>query len=274
MKKSTLLWIIAFIVTLLSAYYQRVTGPTYPLDKTATINGEEIKFRLERSHSTSSDYKIIIPVKNENIKGEVNWKRYNSNDKLINTEMSRIGNTLQATLPQQPPAGKIQYMVILSGTNYKFVSSPEPILIRFKGDVPAWILIPHIILIFSAMLFSTRTGLEVIFTKNIPNKLTYYTILIVFVGGLIFGPLTQLYAFGELWTGFPFGYDLTDNKTAIAFAGWLIALLAVLMKKRERVFIIFAAILMFIVFLIPHSMFGSELDYTKTDSVKTQNLNP
>ncbi|MGE5437947.1 MAG: hypothetical protein ACM3O3_12010, partial [Syntrophothermus sp.] len=76
------------------------------------------------------------------------------------------------------------------------------------------------------------------------------------------------------WTGFPFGYDLTDNKTAIAFAGWLIALLAVLMKKRERVFIIFAAILMFIVFLIPHSMFGSELDYTKTDSVKTQNLNP
>lgn len=272
MKKSLIFWVLALIITLLSAYYQRITGPTYPLNRTATINGEEIKFRLERSHSSSSDYKIIIPAKDDKVTGEIIWKRYKSYDQLMHTKLSRFGDTLTASLPKQPPAGKIQYQVILYGNGSSFVSSKEPILIRFKGDVPAFILVPHIILIFASMLFSTRTGLQVFLTKDIPVKLTYYTLVILFIGGLIFGPLTQLYAFGELWTGFPFGYDLTDNKTAIAFVGWIIAFVAVIMKKRERLLIGFAALLMFIIFLIPHSMFGSELDYTKLENkVTTEN---
>jgi len=83
------------------------------------------------------------------------------------------------------------------------------------------------------------------------------------LGGMIFGPITQLYAFGALWTGFPFGYDLTDNKTLIAFIGWTIALIAVFKSKKPGRWIIFASILMFIIFLIPHSVLGSELDYSE-----------
>ena len=41
-------------------------------------------------------------------------------------------------------------------------------------------------------------------------------LLLLAVGGFILGPLVQNYAFGELWTGVPFGWDLTDNKTLIA----------------------------------------------------------
>jgi hypothetical protein len=49
---------------------------------------------------------------------------------------------------------------------------------------------------------------------------------------MILGPVVQKFAFGEYWTGFPFGTDLTDNKTLIAFIGWIIALVAVFKSEK------------------------------------------
>jgi hypothetical protein len=70
----------------------------------------------------------------------------------------------------------------------------------------------------------------------------------------------QKFAFGDLWTGVPFGWDLTDNKTLIAFIFWIIAV--VMNRKKEKPFYtILAAVVLLLIFSIPHSMFGSELDY-------------
>ncbi len=82
------------------------------------------------------------------------------------------------------------------------------------------------------------------------------------LGGMILGPVVQKYAFGEFWTGFPYGTDLTDNKTLIAFIGWIIALIAVFRSQKPKWYILIAAIIMFIIFIIPHSLLGSELDYS------------
>ncbi len=87
---------------------------------------------------------------------------------------------------------------------------------------------------------------------------------------MILGPIVQKYAFGEFWTGFPNGTDLTDNKTLIAFIGWLLALFAVVKEKKQKFWVGFATLLMFVVFLIPHSVMGSELDYSKLDKEKKQ----
>ena len=43
MKRSVLLWIIAFILTVLTAAYQRMTGPTYPLSGEVNLSNEHIK---------------------------------------------------------------------------------------------------------------------------------------------------------------------------------------------------------------------------------------
>jgi hypothetical protein len=70
----------------------------------------------------------------------------------------------------------------------------------------------------------------------------------------------QKFAFGDLWTGVPFGWDLTDNKTLIAVLFWLIAV--IMNRKKERpVYMVLAAVVLLVVFSIPHSLFGSELDY-------------
>ena len=59
------------------------------------------------------------------------------------------------------------------------------------------------------------------------------------------------------------GEDLTDNKTAVAFLGWLIAYLMIRKNIKYAYTAIIAAVILLAVYLIPHSMFGSELDYEK-----------
>ena len=77
---------------------------------------------------------------------------------------------------------------------------------------------------------------------------------------MILGPVVQLYAFGDLWTGIPFGWDLTDNKTLIAFLFWVLAV-AMNWKKSRPAYTVIAAVVLLLIYSIPHSMFGSQLDY-------------
>jgi hypothetical protein len=179
--------------------------------------------------------------------------------------MVRKDNVLTADLPHQPKAGKLLYKVKLINQSVSIVIPKKPVVIRFKGAVPLYILIPHIIFIFGAMLLSTRTGLEAFNKEPKFKNLTIATLLFLFIGGGIFGPLAQFYAFDAYWTGFPVGYDLTDNKILIAFIGWLIAAIMIKKSPNPKRWVAFASILLFVVFLIPHSVLGSELDYNKLD---------
>jgi len=267
--KIFLLWTLALLITLASAYYQRVTGPSYPTDGKTSIDGANVEYTLPRSHSGNTDEIIKISVDDPSVKGILEWKRYKTSDEWTRVDMNYKNGELSAVLPVQPPSGKLQYrMTIIKDNNLITVPDEEQLVIRFKGEVPLWILIPHVIFIFGAMLLSTRTGLEVFKKEPKLKKFTLWTLGVLIIGGMIFGPLTQLYAFGELWTGVPFGYDLTDNKTLIALIGWLIAAWAVYKSSRPGFWVIFAAVLMLIIFLIPHSVLGSELDYNKLDQEK------
>ena len=273
MKKSIILWLIAFILTAATAVYQRVTGPTYPVSGKVHLGNELINYHLDRTHGGEGNHPIEIKVDDEKICGELYWKRYKTNDDWTSVEMKRKDGKLIASLPHQPSAGKLLYKVILQKDDKVAVLPVEHgVIIRFKGDVPIIFLIPHIIFIFGAMLLSTRTGLEY-FNKGKKFKpLTILTFIFVIIGGFILGPIVQYYAFGVFWTGFPFGYDLTDNKVLIGFIGWLLALIAVYQFKNPRRWIVFASVLMFIIFLIPHSLLGSELDYNKLDQNKINNV--
>jgi hypothetical protein len=113
---------------------------------------------------------------------------------------------------------------------------------------------------FVAMMFSTLAGLLAIGKNPLFRKYTTWTLILFSAGGLVLGPVVQLYAFGDLWTGIPFGWDLTDNKTLIAFIFWLLAF--VMNRKKERpLYTAIAALVLLMVYSIPHSMFGSELNY-------------
>ena len=272
MKKSFWLWLIAFVLTVITAAYQRITGPTYPVSGEVYLEDKLVEYKLDRTHGGEGDHPVEININDEAIWGELYWKRYKTDDDWTSVEMLKQNGKLLASLPHQPPAGKLLYKIILQ-KNDVVITVPDGggITIRFKGDVPISFLIPHIIFIFGAMLLSTRTGLEYFNEGKKFKSLTILTFIFIIIGGFILGPIIQYYAFGEFWTGFPFGHDLTDNKILVGFIGWLLALVALYKFKNPKRWIVLASILMFIIFLIPHSVLGSELDYNEIDKNKISN---
>jgi len=277
MKKSAL-WFLAILITLGAAYYQRKTGPTYPKAVNINVNDSVYEVTLIRSLGLDERPEVKLKIADTSVNAKLFYKRFKTTDKYSVSEfrykvypvnsflMNKVFKITEekgffAEIPQQPPAGKLQYYIEV--TDSKGTSSllkESPVVIRFKGAVPSYILTPHILFMFLAMLFSTLAGLLAITKHPLFRKYSLWTFILLFAGGMILGPLVQKYAFGELWTGVPFGWDLTDNKTLIAFIFWTIAV--VMNRKKEKPFYtILAAVVLLIIFSIPHSMFGSELDY-------------
>jgi hypothetical protein len=262
--RKTLLWILAVIITLAAAYYQRKTGPTYEYRGKVDLGGTEIKFKLPRSAETVKDCEVSVEVPAADVTGSVEYKRYKTEDPWAKIPMERKDDTLVADLPEQPMAGKLAYKVLLFKDEKEVsLTGADPIIIRFKGVVPMTILYPHILIMFLAMLFSTRAGLAALDRKSNPRKFALWTAALLFLGGFILGPLVQHFGFGSYWTGFPLGFDLTDNKTLITMIGWIVALVAGRKGRPARGWVLAAALLLLIVYSIPHSLLGSELDYSK-----------
>jgi hypothetical protein len=253
-------WVLAVLITFTAIIYQRKTGPTYDKKVKVTINNQEYRFKLIRSHGGTTDCKIELTVPDQSIGGFLTYKMYPTNDEWTNVEMERQGDNLSGILPNLPPAGKYEYRITLKKGEQNFdLTGGESVLIRFKGDVPGWILIPHIFFMFFAMFLGNVAGIMAVFKHPKFRFYTNITVAALFVGGMILGPLVQKYAFGELWAGVPFAWDLTDNKTLVAFLFWVLAFF--MNRKKERpVYTIVASIVMLIVYSIPHSMFGSQLD--------------
>jgi hypothetical protein len=271
MKRTTTLWIVAFIITFSTAYYQRTTGPTYPLAGKTQLSGKDIRYRLLRSHGGFTNALVEIQVLDSTIQGVTEWKRFKTDDPWTRVQMKFANNQLSAELPNQPPAGKLLYRITLTqGESTALIPAADPVVIRFKGDVPLWVLIPHVIAMFGSMLLAIRAGLEYFNPNSNLAKLTYWTIGFFFVGGMVLGPIVQKYAFDAYWTGWPFGSDLTDNKTAVALLAWLAVAVALKKSKNPKAWALGAAVVMIVVYLIPHSVLGSELDYKTIDQQKAK----
>ncbi len=264
-------WILGIIITLSAAVYQRLTGPTHPKRTKVEINDNTHKFKLPRSNG-ESDCEVSVSIDDNTVSASLFYRRFPTNEAYQELKMQREGENLIAMLPQQPPAGKLQYYLEFSSEKEVIKLFKEnPVKIRFKGDVPLYILAPHVLFMFLAMLLSNVSALTAAFGNpkfRFYAKLTFFALLI---GGMILGPVVQLFAFGELWTGFPNGKDLTDNKTLFAFLFWILAFIMNL-KKPRPVYVIIASIVLLMIYSIPHSMMGSELD-PETGKIMTGMIN-
>jgi hypothetical protein len=269
-SKNVWLWILAVVLTVVIVIYQKATGPTYPVKGEVMLGQEEVDYKLLRSHNTGMDAPVEIAVPDEEVTGKLTYKRYKSYDEWTTVDMVREEGKLVAHLPFQPPAGKIEYKVSLYKAGKEYVLTEEPVVIRFKGVVPLWVLIPHIFFMFISMLFGMRAGLEAVFKGHNGRFFVGVTLLTLLVGGLILGPIVQKFAFGAYWTGWPFGHDLTDNKTFVTFVFWLVAWFVLRKKPENRVWPIAATLVMLLVYIIPHSTWGSEIDHTKAENAVEQ----
>lgn len=254
---------LAIVITLIAVIYQRSTGPTYP-KKFDIGHKEKITIKFPRSHGGTTDAPVEVPMITKDMTASMTYKRYPTNDEWQTVELAQDKNFLKAKLPNQPPAGKLNYYLTLNygGKTQVLGSEKDPIFIRYKGEVPTAILAPHVICMFLSMLLSVVALFEAIYGTQKYKLVGQITLGCLMIGGMVLGPIVQKYAFGVYWAGFPYDWDLTDNKLLVGVLAWLFAVILTF-KSNKKWPTILAAITLFVVYSIPHSMQGSEFDYEK-----------
>jgi len=261
MRSNGMRWTMAVVAMVLFALWQRWTGPTYPRRGTIEVGGVSVRVKLLRTHGGPGDQPVRIVAPDTLITGAVVWRRYPTQEPWQTVPFARVGDTLVAFLPHQPPAGKLEYRVTLGRGSAEASWPSEPVVTRFKGHVPAIALAPHIAAMILTLLFAVRAGIAALTKEPAMRRYAYTTAGILLVGGFMLGPIVLHYAFGDWWEGVPFGWDLTDNKTFIAGLAWLWAVIRMRGGREARGAILTAVIVTLAVFSIPHSMFGSQLDW-------------
>jgi hypothetical protein len=256
------LWVIAILGAVGSAAYQRLTGPTVSLRGTVTLADATYRYRLPRSGTSTTDRAVRLRAAPGVAGASLEYRRFRTQDPWRRVPLMPDGDHLVGHLPRQPAAGKLEYTVTLATTagDVQLPADGSTVTMRFKDPVPAWVLIPHILLMFTALLVGIRTGLGAAWAPTGLRQLTLATLTTLTLGGLVLGPVVQKLAFGQL----------TDDKTMIMWLVWVVAAWTVIRAgsrapRRARLAALSAAVVMLAVFLIPHSVRGSALDYTQVD---------
>ena len=268
--KKVIFWILAVLISLGTMVYQRLTGPTYEKRYSIEYEGESYRFALPRSYGGEDDCPVEITLPPP-FEGRIIWRKFPTSQPWDTLTLVRNDGLLVTGLPHQPPAGKLEYHLELrAGEEPVPLGDTENVVIRFKGQVPAWAQIPHILLMVLTVIWSTAIIFFAMANMPVYKRYIGITLIFLLLGGFVFGPIVQKFAFGKFWTGWPLGEDLTDNKVLFALAAFLAAWF---LRERSygRWLAVIASLVMLAVYLIPHSMRGSELDH-ETGQVVTGSL--
>jgi hypothetical protein len=172
-------------------------------------------------------------------------------------DMIRSGEgSWEVALPARDKGERLSYALSILREGAAVARIPEDegsfILVKYKGEVSPAVLILHVIFMFAAFFFMVQS---------------LWSAVGILRGGWPLGFLLNYQAFGYLWEGYPFGYDITDNKTQVMFVFWLVSLLLVrgsfLSRNEESdrlgarsfaaaVMVSFAVSLL--LFIVPHSL--------------------
>ncbi len=274
MKRTILVWSVSFVLTLAFLVWQKVSGPTYEVKFRENVAGAPVRGELLRTHSINGDMPVTVHAPDPGVTAVVEWRRYPTQDPWEHLPMQRDGEVLRAQLPRQKMAGKLEYYVhIHKDAAVVKVPADEAAVARYKGDVPALILVFHVSFMIIGMFFSTSCGLTGLLGGSAALRpLSMLSFLFLLLGGCILGPIVQKYAFDAYWTGWPLGSDWTDNKLAVGALAWLAAAWRCRGAREGRpvgrwwAFVAMLAII--VIYSIPHSIHGSTLDYETGEHIQ------
>jgi len=254
--------------------------------KMSTRNPQEIirEFDgIKAIHTTITESKLgVMPVVKVILSGngaeQVSGRLYYTVDEGV--EQSTVMNfsddrTLVGNLPVGEIGKRLYYRIELTQNgDLKASLAPTDMrgyLLKYKGPVSAFVLIPHILLMFLGVFFSFIAlfyGFDLLLGRNKIKQAAIAVLLSFFcgfIGGVLIGIEVSHEVFGGSgWGGWPVGNDVTDTKTEIFLLFWLITMIfgwAGLsgreLKVSNKVFgtmIIISFVVTLAAFLVPHSI--------------------
>jgi hypothetical protein len=182
-----------------------------------------------------------------------------------------------ASLPDLEKGKRIEYAFVVDDGGGAAVRLPEQddrfLLIKYKGHYSSVVLVLHILFMFGAFFFMIQCLMGAIAIlrgreeKPPTVRMARWVLFCTFIGGWPLGFILNYQRFGPVWEGFPFGFDITDNKTQIIFIIWIVTALLVrgsffgrgersdtLGKRGFGWMIVMSCIVSLALYLVPHSL--------------------
>jgi len=282
---------VAVVLTLIMVIAARRYGPSHRYEVTGGTDRFSLYHKAPRGHDGEGPALIELMVKLNDIEisdlvlemtGKV--KGASEEETFLPASTEKAGPEWDYTcifeIPHKPVTTRYHYKfqgrqkgddstkVVITQDN------GDPMMVKFKGPVPSWILIPHILAMFAGLFLLIWSSLYSIslMSKNqkSPNDeadpkseagrssciLAWWAFAVLFIGGVPIGFAMNYYAFDVYWEAWPFGGDVTDNKTQIALIIWGAATLGLTFKKNPKTGLatVIAGILVLMIYLVPHSL--------------------
>ena len=147
------------------------------------------------------------------------------------------GGLFRARLPELGRGRRVSYAITVTvpgGASIRIPERPDTyVLLKYKGKASTLVLIAHVAAMFGSFFFMAMSLLGAIrILSGLEDKAgtvraARWVLILSFVGGWPLGFILNRQTFGTIWEGYPFGFDVTDNKTQIMFVFWLASLLLV-----------------------------------------------
>jgi hypothetical protein len=251
------IWMLTIIVVLGGLVFQRVTAPSYPLEVEQEYDGRMIRASLGRSQFGTEGQRIVIEGTPPEWEGILLWRSVEQGGAYQRDPLRNLGTMSIASIPPQPRGEQVEYRIeFIVDNGLLRIPRQGTVITHFKGAAPAWVVAGHVLLIYCGLLFGARAGLDAL---NLGDRGHFYarlSLLAFILGGFLFGPLLKGFAYGRLWGGPPLGADSTDMKTLALVVAWSLPVVFRIIGRQARPWILLAALLSILAFLMPHTMLG------------------
>lgn len=275
--------LVTFIFTLLLLSFARKTTIVQSVHKTVEKDGIVMVHDTVPKKAGEGD--AVIPVKVIGAKEVRLFYKIEKGEFLpVDMTPKEGGNDVfVASIPYHKKGTQARYYIEAqkqSGDKQISVSLPDknspnfrPILLKFEGNVPPYIIVSHVFCNFAGIFFSVLaifSTVDLMRGKSTLKKSVLFSLLtfiFLFTGFLLVGSALNSFAFGVMWEAFPFGSDITDNKSQIILLFWVVTLFLVkgtifgkdpsknlVSEKTYSTMVIISFVVTVIMYLIPHSI--------------------
>lgn len=276
--KSAARIIVAIILTIALLGISRRLSTRHPDDLAVEGSGFRAEHRTVTEQVGPGRPVLSLTLKGDRAVESFVLYRVGREEELHAVPMTGMGEGVwRAVLPEYEKGTKIYYTITLHDGEEAVANIPEEsgstLFIKYKGKVSTVVLILHIIFMFASFYFMIQSfwsALGILGGRDWKGEAVghaRWVLISSFIGGWPLGFILNYQAFGVVWEGFPFGYDITDNKTQIMFVFWLVSLLLVrgsfLGRGEDRdwlgsrgfaVALIFSFVVSLLLFIVPHSL--------------------
>jgi len=257
MKQTLILWLSAFLITILSGYLENLLSPYYPITGTIGINGKKVSYKFDKIFRGNENFPVLIRTDLSELKGILWWQNISNKSERNSIQMKAGKEILYAEIPKQPAKDIVKYEIELSAkrnqppaekSNDSTYSLPQG-QIKFLGEVPPMIMFLFYFSLFGGLLLSTRTGLEYFNENQKIKKLSLFTVTFFFVLTIAVNPLKKSYELEAINKTIPPITELSDYQSLFLLLVWITGMILIFKVRNPRLTALVLSVITILIFL-------------------------